>query len=136
MKSDAVPQAEAVTEKISEYIALLDCLQTNGVDALHAVRYVQSLVASDPTVSEVYGRGGIVNAANPTCRNLSMQGLSALDLRAFKGNGEPWDFTRAKDRAWAPRLLREHTPKWVIASPPCTRVPVPTWKSNFPKMSS
>ena len=45
----SLQKPEDSMSKIAEYIARLDCLQTNGVEPLHAVRYVQSLAASDPS---------------------------------------------------------------------------------------
>ena len=123
MVDSIVPDKEAQpehTDRVLEYIALLDCLQTNGVDPVQAVRYVQSLVASDPSVSVVYGRGSIVGAANSTRRNLNIKGLSALDIRTFKENGQPWDFSKASDRQEARTKLRVEKPKWLIGSPPCT----------------
>ena len=60
---------------------------------------------------------------------------AARDLRTVRPDGQNWVFTRAKDRAWALRLLREQRPKWVTAAPPCTNFSMLNWNRNFPKMA-
>ena len=61
-----------------------------------------------------------MQAANSSCRNLNVEGLDAFDLRTVKENGQPWDFTRAADRAEARERCKSRRPKWLIGSPPCT----------------
>ena len=58
-----------------------------------------------------------------------------MDLRTLRPDGVPWDFTRAKDRAWALRMVREQKPRWIIAAPPCTSFSVLNWNLNYPRMS-
>ena len=42
------------------------------------------------TFFEVYGQGRIIENAH--CRDLNIQGLQAMDLRANKPDGSPWNF--------------------------------------------
>ena len=79
-------------------LALMDTLQTLGVDAVQANRFVASILKARVSVMEVYGRGASVRLANPKRRDLSIVGKQALDLRTVKPSGEPWDFSRAQDR--------------------------------------
>ena len=67
---------------------------------------------------------------------MSVVGLEVLDLRTFKPDGTPWDFTRPKDRALALKLLHEKQPKWVIAAPPCTSFSILNANLNYPRMTT
>ena len=98
----------------------VDILMSLGVDPIQATRFTRGLYKDKPTVTEAYGRGSIVQAANTTCRNLNITGLSATDLRTFKASGEPWDFSKAADRELARQKQREEKPDWLVGSPPCT----------------
>ena len=49
-----------------------------------------------------------------------------MDLRTYKANGEPWDFSKKADRVEAETLLEIQKPTWVIGSPPCTKCS--SWK--------
>ena len=106
---------------------------------IEAQRYVTNLVkqksAGKPaTFFEVYGQGGLTRAANlhPA---LNVCGLEIMGLRTLRPDGQVWDFSRAKDRAWALRLIREQKPRWSIAAPPCTAVSILNWNLNYGRMS-
>ena len=101
-------------------LALMDTLQTLGVDVVQANRFVTSLLRSSPTLIELYGRGKIKDMANGSHRNLNIVGVDALDLRTRKPSGDAWDFSKKQDRLEALALIRERRPTWVIGSPPCT----------------
>ena len=59
-----------------------------------------------------------------------------MDLRTLKPNGEPWDFSRAADRALAMKMVREKRPQWIIAAPPCTPFSVLNFNMNYPRMTA
>ena len=99
------------------------------------VSYCYMVTTTDPT--EKTGdptQGGLKRAADRV-PHLNVRGLQVLDLRTLRPDGEYWDFTRPKDRAWALRLLREQKPRWVIAAPPCTAFSVLNRNLNFAKMT-
>ena len=85
-----------------QMVALVDTLQTLGVDPAVATRYAASFFkrASRPkkTFVEVYGTGNIVKIANESMRNLNLDGLSALDLRTCRPDGKPWDVRKRSHR--------------------------------------
>ena len=73
--------------------------------------------------------------ANGPRRALNVHGTDALDLRAFKNNGDPWDFNLRRDREEALQLIDDEKPTWVIGSPPCTYFSA--WQDiNFKKISA
>ena len=103
---------------------VVSLLVAHGVEHLDAQRYVCSLVKgkspNEPaTFFEMYGQGGLSRAArhNP---DLNVRGLEVMDLRTLRPDGQPWDFTRSRDRQWALRMIREQKPRWIIGAPPCT----------------
>ena len=63
-------------------------LVDHGVEPLDATRYVCSAVsvAKSGTCWEVYGRGGLADAANKY-HGLNVRGLRVLDLRAHRADG-------------------------------------------------
>ena len=80
------------------------------------------------------GKGGLKRAAK-LYPSLNVRGLEVLDLRTLRPDGQPWDFSRPKDRAWATRLVHQQRPRWIIASPPCTAVSVRNWNLNYGRMN-
>ena len=109
----------------NEMIALMDILQTLGVDAEEANRFSAKVMRIssqplNPTLVEMYGCGNIVHAANHVLRSLNVEGLSAFDLRTAKPTGEPWDFSRRSDRKQALQYVQDKRPTWIVGSPPCT----------------
>ena len=122
---------EAMTETAddnhdTEMVAMMDILQTLGVDVEDANRFCAKAVrtaaqhANEPSFVEAYGTGRIVEQANGVLRNLNVKGLAAFDLRTRKEDGSPWDFSKTSDRKEALRYVKEKRPTWVIGSPPCT----------------
>ena len=105
-----------------------DVLQTLGVSAKDATRYAMIVIHQareaspkpSTTFVEVCGEGNMMRIAGDRMRNLNITGLSALDLRTQKPNGDPWDVSKRSDRRQAYRLIRDLRPDWVIGSPPCT----------------
>ena len=86
------------------------------------------------TFAEVDGEGAIVDCASKARRDLNLKGLRALDLRALKPDGRPWDFTVRADRRLARELLDQDDPDWLIGSPPCTAFSLWNYAINCPKM--
>ena len=118
---------DGFNERDFKHVANL--LVAHGVEHLDATRYLTALIkqktspSPDPTsFFELYGQGGLQRAAklNP---GLNVRGLEVLDLRTLRPDGQAWDFTRAKGRAWALKLIRKHKPMWVIAAPHAPRFP-------------
>ena len=108
---------DSITHGMSQ---IMTVLQTLGVNPIEANRFAVNVIKRDlPTVMEVFGRGGIVHAANTSRRNLNVEGLDALDLRTFKQDGTPWDFDKVEDRREARELVETKCPTWLIGSPPC-----------------
>ena len=73
-------------------MAVMDVLQTLGVEPEHANRYACSIIHEShppPSLVEVFGTGNIVQMAKNLC-NMNTQGLDAFDLRACKPSGQPW----------------------------------------------
>ena len=92
--------------------------------------------ASDPptTFVEAFGRGSIIKEAAARRRNLNLKGLHAMDLRTFRSDGTPWDFSKKEHRHDARRMLASEKPDWVIGSPPCTAFSIWNVGINFKKM--
>ena len=111
---------QKMSQNALDYLTLVDALQTLGVEPVQAVRFTQDLYKKKSTFMEAYGQGSIVKGANINCRDLNLEGLSAMDLRTNKPNGEPWDFTKLADRKLARQELQEKKPDWLVGSPPCT----------------
>ena len=84
-------------EHDSEMIAIMDILQTLGMDVAEANRFsakvVRAQAEASATFFEAYGTGRIVEDASGTLRNLNIKGLAAFDLRTRKEDGSPWDFS-------------------------------------------
>ena len=123
--SQEVDDAMEDTDHETEMVAMMDVLQTLGVDVEDANRFCSKAVRaarclSDPSFVEVYGTGRIVESANGFLRNLNLKGLDAFDLRTKKEDGTPWDFSKTSDRKEALRYVQEKQPTWVVGSPPCT----------------
>ena len=108
-----------------DFANISNLLVAHGVEHLEAQRFPCNLVKSKGTSREsvdffeVYSRGGLQRAARQM-PGLNVHGLEVLDLRSFKPDGTPWDFTRSADRSLALKMVREQRPKWIIAAPPCT----------------
>ena len=120
-----VDEAMEETDHGNEMVAMMDVLQTLGVDVEDATRFCSKAVRaakclSDPSFIEAYGTGRIVESANGFLRNLNIKGLAAFDLRTRKENGTPWDFSKTSDRKEALQFVQEKQPTWIIGSPPCT----------------
>ena len=108
-----------------EMIALMDILQTLGVEPAEANRFSSRIMRVsnqpiNPTFVEMYGCGNIVNAANHILRDLNVSGLQAFDLRTARPDGKPWDFSKKSDRTLALRYVKEKKPTWIVGCPPCT----------------
>ena len=125
----------------SDFTDVASLLVGHGVSEVDAQRFICSVVkahqGAEPRKAvgffEVYGQGGLTRAAR-RYRGLHVQGLQVMDLRTVKPDGEPWDFTQAKDRRLAMRLVREQKPTWIIAAPPCTACTLLNANVNYPKM--
>lgn len=109
----------------TEMVAMMDVLQTLGVDVedanrccARAVRTAQNMGA--PSFIEAYGTGRIVESANGVLRNLNIKGHAVFDLRTRKGDGTPWNFSKASDRKEALRYVKEKRPTWIVGCPPCS----------------
>ena len=91
-----------------------------GADPEQAQTYVSAIrgKVDNPTFMEFYGRGSLVREANQARRCLNIKGLHALDLRTFRPDGSPWDFTLLRHRRDARNMVRKLKPTWVIGSPP------------------
>ena len=83
---------------------------------------------------EFDGRGSIIKEANKARRCLNVKGLHALDLRTFRPDGSPWDFTNQRHRRDARRMVRELKPTWIIGSPPHTAFSIWNMGMNYKKM--
>ena len=126
---------EVGADQDHEMIAMMDVLQTLGVEVEAACRFSSDVIktAQRPSLVEAYGTGNIIDMANTKLRNLNIDGLCAFDLRVAKPNGSKWDFSKARDRIEATEFVKKHKPTWVIGSPPCT--PFSQLQGlNFPKM--
>ena len=87
--NDASMDDHVALEEDHEMIALMDVLQTLGVEPDEANRFSSRIMRIsnqpiNPTFVEAYGCGNIVNAANHVLRNLNVTGLAAFDLRTAK----------------------------------------------------
>ena len=105
-----------------EYINVVDVLHQLGVDPIVACRFVNSVrKAPSQTFMELFGQGRIVEAAaHGGRRSLNVTGLSAIDLRTKKPNGDHWDLSRREDQQLVEDMIDEQKPDWLIGSPPCT----------------
>ena len=135
---DASMDDDAAHESDHEMIAMMDILQTLGVEPEEANRFSSRVMRIskqplNPTFVEMYGCGNIVTAANHVLRNLNVTGLCAFDLRTAKPTGEAWDFSKKSDRMQALRYVKEKRPTWIVGSPPCTAFSR-LQGLNFPKM--
>ena len=76
-----------------------------------------------------------MRAAYGSRRNLKINGLRAMDLRAAKPDGEQWDFSKPSDRRLEKTMMEHDRPTWLVGSPPCTFFSA--WKQglNHKKMS-
>ena len=72
---------------------------------------------------ELYGTGRIREASHGCRRNLNVDGVHALGLRACKRDGTPWNVNRAANRQMAYELVMSESPTWIWGSPPCTSFP-------------
>ena len=118
----------------ADMVAMVDCLQTLGVEPEIATRYAATIVkraqSSRPlTFYEAYGTGNMVHAASHNMRNLNIKGLAALDIRTVRPDGKPWDFTKRSHRRLAYRTVRDNNPDWLVGCPPCT--PFCTWHTGL-----
>ena len=86
------------------------------------------------TFVEAFGRGSLIKEAAAQRRNLNLKGLHAMDLRTFRDDGAPWDFSKREHRHDARRMLATEKPHWVIGSPPCTAFSIWNVGINFKKM--
>ena len=84
-----VDAADEEMDRDHEMVAMMDVLQTLGVDVEAACRFSSDVIrtAQRPTVTEVYGTGNIIDMANTKLRNLNIDGLCAFDLRVSKPDG-------------------------------------------------
>ena len=103
-----------------DHDAMVMALQTLGVDAVEATRFVSSMFKKPTTFFEVYGRGSLSQQAQQQRRNLNVKGLAAMDLRTSKPDGKPWDFTLKSDQQLALDMQKSLKPDWLVGSPPCT----------------
>ena len=136
--NDSSMDDHVALEEDHEMIAMMDILQTLGVEPSEANRFSSRIMRIsnqplNPSFVEMYGCGNIVNAANHVLRNLNVSGLGAFDLRTAKPSGEKWDFSKKSDRMQALRYVKEKKPTWVVGSPPCTAFSQ-LQGLNFPKM--
>ena len=81
----------------------------------------------------LYGQGGLTRAAKRSSLDVTV--LQVLDLSSQRPDGQNWDFTRREDRRWAMRILKELSPLWVSAAPPCTTSTQLSQAINDPKLS-
>ena len=97
----------------------MDALRVLRAELVLANRYACSIrrVPNAPTFVEAYGVGNIMKLASSNVRNLNVQGLSALDLRTYKPDGQAWNCNKRSDRKLAYRLIKEMRPDWVFGSP-------------------
>ena len=117
--------------------SIMTILQVLGVDVVEANRYAIAAMRakSKPPTSfiEAYGRGGLIKLANKR-RDLNLEGLAALDLRAESKDGTSWDFNKLSHRVEAKRFVEEMKPEWIIGSPPRTTCCSLSIGLNYPKM--
>ena len=128
MDEDDIAEVFAPSESeddadIADY-RMVDALIAAGVAWTCAELHTNTVCAIKNRTSfvEVYGRGHITAQADGPRRSLNITGLNALDLRTYKANGEPWDFSKKGDRVEAETLIEVRKPTWVIGSPPCTKL--------------
>ena len=122
--------------QVDHFTDVVSLLVPRVVTQVDAQRFVTSVTKAEhgsgrTTFFELYGQGGLSRAAR-RYRGLNVQGLGVLDLRSHRPDGEPWGFTRKRDRAWALRVLRRQRPTWAIAAPPCTAFAFVNHNVNYP----
>ena len=85
-----------------DFGAVIDMLLYHGVAPVDANRFVCSCVRSKKPVTfhELYGQGGLTDAASSLPASLNITGLAVLDLRTTKPDGQPWDFRKSRTVAW------------------------------------
>ena len=133
-----VEEPDAHAEEQSQLTAVIDVLQVLGLPAADATQAAMMMIREakprGPSVTELYGRGSLIDAAHHRYKTLEIRGMRAMDLRTFRPDGVPWDFSKKKDRQWARRLIREEKPDWIISSPPCTAFTILNYNCNYPSM--
>ena len=83
----------------ADYVALMDVLQTMGVDVVDASRFVCAIRNQNlNTFVELFGSGRMVKTAYDRRRSLNLNGLAAFDIRSLKPDGAPWNFCKESDR--------------------------------------
>ena len=119
---------------------MVDSFVLAGADRTDAIIHVKSLMRTSSkqtklmtTFMEIFGGGAICKEANGPRRNLNLRGLSSMDLRTSKPNGEPWNFDLREDRKLAREMIDKEEPTWLIGSPPCTAFSLWTVAMNYPK---
>ena len=95
--------------------AMVDSLKMEGVLPKHARKKAEKIM--QPTFIEAYGRT-ITDYTNQARRNLNVKGLSSLDFRTPKANGNPWDCRQRSDRHEALKLIDDLDPDWVFLHAP------------------
>lgn len=65
---------------------------------------------------EAYGQRHMIKMANGK-RDMNTHGRSAMDVRARRPDGLPWDFR--KDKGLAKQLVHGRAHRWLIGRPPC-----------------
>mgnify|MGYP000226873078 CR=1 FL=1 len=88
----------------------VDSLKIAGDLPKQARKKVKKML--QPTFIEAYGRT-ITDYTNQARRNLNVKGLSSLDFRTPKANGNPSDFRQRSDRHEALKLIDDLDPDWV-----------------------
>ena len=96
--------------------SMIDSLKVAGVMPKQARKKARRIM--QPTFIEAYGK--TIADFTKARRNLNVKGLSSLDFRTLKANGNPWDFRQRSDRHEALKLIDDMDPDWVIGAPPCT----------------
>ena len=121
---------------VADENAMVKDLVLSGVYRKRAKKRVEAMTSSRPmaTLTEVYGRGRIVDCANHARRDLNVLGMGAFDMRTSKPDGTPWDFSRRANRRLARSIIDRDDPEWIIGRPPCTAFAIWNYAMNYPKM--
>ena len=112
--------------------SMMDSLKVAGVMPKKARKKVRGIM--QPTFIEAYGK--TITDFTKARRNLNVKGLSSLDFRTMKPNGNPWDFRQRSDRQEALKLIDDMGPDWVIGAPPCTAFSIWNYAMNYKKMDA
>merc|ERR1712127_143156 len=112
--------------------AMVDSLKIAGVLPRRAKKKVKAMIKS--TFVEACGKS-ITDHTNQARRNLNIKGLSSLDFRTLKANGQPWDFRQRSERHSALQLIEDLDPDWVLGAPPCTAFSIWNYGMNYKKMN-